>query len=83
MKVLRILRVRVTTTRLVRLAAMLALVGLAFMVWSLLDPRPIPIMAAMSVGQGIGILSFLLFLVVVVIDAWRASRRRPPDEDAG
>ena len=61
--------------RLLRLAAIMALIGLAFMVWSLLDPRPVPIMAAMSVGQGIGTLSFLLFVVVVIADAWRASRR--------
>ena len=76
-------KIRFTTSRLLRMAAILALVGLAFMVWSLLDPRPIPIMAAMSIGQGIGMLSFALFLVVVVVDAWRASKRSPPDEDAG
>lgn len=76
-------KIRFTTSRLLRMAAILALVGLAFMVWSLLDPRPIPIMAAMSIGQGIGMLSFAIFLVVVVVDAWRASKRQPPpDEDA-
>jgi membrane protein implicated in regulation of membrane protease activity len=64
-----------SSAQLLRLAAILALVGLAFMVWSLLDPRPIPIMAAMSIGQGFGTLSFLLFAVVVTVDAWRASRR--------
>ncbi len=67
--------------RLLRLAAVMALVGLAFMVWSLVDPRPVPIMAAMSVGQAIGTLSFLLFVVVVVTDAWRASRRADSDEE--
>lgn len=67
--------------RLLRLAAIMGLVGLAFMVWSLVDPRPIPIMAAMSVGQGIGTLSFLLFAVVVITDAWRASRRVEGDEE--
>lgn len=76
-------KIRFTTTGLLRMAAILALVGLAFMVWSLLDPRPIPIMAAMSIGQGIGMLSFAIFLVVVVVDAWRASKRQPPPDEDG
>jgi len=76
-QLVRVLRaVRLNSVRLLRLAAFLALAGLAFMVWSLLDPRPIPIMAAMSVGQGLGTLSFAIFLVVVVQDAWRANRKR-------
>lgn len=80
----KIWRIRLTASRLLRLAAVMALAGLAFMVWSLLDPRPIPIMAAMSVGQALGMLSFALFLVVVLFDAWRASRRpRPEKEDSG
>jgi hypothetical protein len=66
---------RFNPVRLLRVAAFLALAGLAFMVWSLLDPRPVPIMAAMSVGQGLGMLSFLLFAVVLIIDAWRTSRQ--------
>jgi hypothetical protein len=68
-------QIKFGSMRFLRLAAFLALAGLAFMVWSLVDPRPIPIMAAMSVGQGLGTLSFLLFVVVVLVDARRASRR--------
>jgi hypothetical protein len=82
-QIVRALRlVRLNSIRLLRLAAILALAGLALMVWSLLDPRPIPIMAAMSVGQGLGTLSFVIFLVVVLQDAWRANRKRkdPGDE---
>lgn len=71
-------KLRLTPSRLLRLAAICSLVGLAFMVWSLLDPRPIPIMAAMSVGQAIGTLSFAVFLGVVVFDARRLSKRTPP-----
>lgn len=59
---------------LLRGAAGLALAGLCFMVWSLVDPRPVPIMAAMSVGQGLGTLSFVIYLGVVIADARRASR---------
>ncbi len=72
-------QIRINSTKLLRLAAILALAGLGFMVWSLLDPRPIPIMAAMSVGQALGTLSFVIFLLVVVQDAWRANRKRKGD----
>jgi hypothetical protein len=58
--------------KLVRAAAVLALVGLALFVWSVLDPRPVPVVVAMSVGQGIGTLSFLLYLLAVYLDLRRA-----------
>lgn len=54
-----------------RVAAVMALVGLALMVWSVLQPTPMPVILAMSVGQGIGSLSFLLFLWVVIRDLRR------------
>jgi hypothetical protein len=54
--------------RLVRVACVLALVALPLMVWSVLDPRVWPVLVALSVGQGIGTLSFLLFLFVVARD---------------
>jgi hypothetical protein len=73
----RLLRaIKMNSVRLLRVAAYLALAGLGFMVWSLLDPRPIPIMAAMSLGQALGTLSFVIFLVVLIQDAWRANRKR-------
>lgn len=53
---------------LVRAAAILALVALPLMVWSILDPTVWPVLVALSVGQGIGTLSFVLFLVAVVRD---------------
>jgi hypothetical protein len=72
--------IRLNSARLLRFAAILALVGLALIVWSLLDPRPIPIMVAMSVAQGLGTLSFAIFLAVVLQDAWRANRKRKSEE---
>lgn len=54
--------------RLVRVAAILALVALPLMVWSVVDPRVWPVLVALSIGQGIGTLSFLLFLVAVARD---------------
>jgi len=65
---------------LLRIASVLAIIGLALMVWGCLDQTPLPVILAMSIGQGFGILSFLLYLVVVVVDLRRAKvfQRRPP-----
>ncbi len=54
--------------RVMTLACALALFALGLIVWSLLDPRPIPVIVAMSVGQVLGTLSFAAFLIVVVGD---------------
>src|SRR4026209_103027 len=76
-QLVRVLRaVRLNSVRLLRLAAFLALAGLAFMVWSLLDPRPIPVIAAMRGGHGLGTAPSSIFRVVVGQDAWRANRKR-------
>jgi hypothetical protein len=64
--------------RLVRVACILALVALPLMVWSVFDPRVWPVLVALSVGQGIGTLSFVLFLVVVARDL--GVRRKLRDE---
>jgi hypothetical protein len=60
-------------------ACVLALGALGLMVWSLFDPRPLPVIAAMSIGQGLGTLSFASFLYVVVVDL----RRRGPSPGEG
>jgi CHASE2 domain-containing sensor protein len=67
--------------RLMVYACVLGLIGLALMSWSLFDQGWIPIMMAMSVGQGIGTLSFALFLVIVIIDLRQAQFRPslPPE----
>jgi hypothetical protein len=56
------------TSRVLVAACVLTLAALAMMVWSLFDPRPIPVVAAMSVGQVLGTLSLASFLYVVVAD---------------
>jgi hypothetical protein len=61
-----------------RLSAVLTLVGLALMAWSMLQPTPMPVMLAMSVGQGIGCTAFALYLYVVVRDIRRARREQAP-----
>lgn len=54
--------------KLLRIAAVLALIGLAFMVWAVLAPTPMPVVLAMTVGQGAGTLSFVIYLLVVIAD---------------
>jgi hypothetical protein len=78
-------------TRALRLAAVSALLALCLMVWGVLDPRPISLVVAMTVGQVLGTLSFSVFCVVVFLDlrkagvfagAARGGSGRPPDEAA-
>lgn len=54
--------------KILQVAAVFALIGLGFVAWSIVDPRPAPILLGLSVGQGFGILSFLMFAVVVAAD---------------
>jgi hypothetical protein len=67
---------KLTTQTILVAACLCALAALAMMAWSLFDPRPIPVIASMSVGQGLGTASFLAYLVVVVRDLPR--RRSDP-----
>ena len=67
--------------KIARVACVLALVALPLMVWSVFDPRVWPVLVALSIGQGIGTLSFLLFLVVVARDLGVRKKLRRADED--
>ena len=51
-------------------AAVLSIAAVGLMVWSLFDPTPVPVVAAMSIGQALGTLSLASFLLVV----WRDLR---------
>jgi len=53
-------------------ASLLTLVGLALMVWSVLHPKPIPVVIGLSVGQGFGALGFGLYALIVGMDLWKA-----------
>jgi hypothetical protein len=57
--------------RVLQVSCVLALVALGLIAWSLVQPRPIPVIVAMSVAQAIGTASFLAFLWVVVADLRR------------
>jgi hypothetical protein len=72
---------RISPMTVLRISAMLTLVGLALMAWSMLQPTPLPVMLAMTVGQGIGCMAFGLYLYVVIRDIRRA-RGEPGSRDA-
>ena len=59
---------------LVRLACILALLALALICYSVLFPRPLPVILAMSLGHAVGGAAFACYLLAVVLDALR----RPP-----
>lgn len=61
---------------LVRIACYFALVGLGVMASSLIWPRALPVIFAMSVGQLIGIMAFGFYLLAVVVDARAATRAK-------
>lgn len=61
---------------LLAISALLTLVGLALMVWSLIQPTPMPVILAMSVGQGLGSCALLLFGYAVLIDQLRTQRAK-------
>jgi len=53
-------------------ACAMCLFALALIVWSIVAPSPLSVMVAMSAAQGIGTLSFLLYLWVVIADLRRS-----------
>jgi hypothetical protein len=70
------MKLRVSAALGLRISAGLTLVALALMVWSLLEPTPLPVMVAMSVGQGLGTIAFGIFGWVVFKDLTRARAER-------
>jgi hypothetical protein len=67
-------RIRITAQTGLRISAVLTLLALALMCWSLLVPTPLPVMVAMSAGQALGTLAFLIYGIVVFKDITRARR---------
>ena len=70
---------------LTRIACVCALLGLSLMAYSLLDPRAIPVIVAMSVGHVFGFAAFGCYLLAVVLDARRSrvgSQTNPGAESA-
>jgi hypothetical protein len=59
-----------------RVSAVLTLLALALMCWSVLVPTPMPVMLAMTIGQGLGTLAFGIFGFIVFKDLTRTRRAR-------
>jgi hypothetical protein len=70
--ILRIARMRVTT--LIRISAVLTILGLVLMVWSMIVPTPLPVMLAMSLGQAFGTSALAIYLIAIVLDLRRKRR---------
>jgi hypothetical protein len=71
--------------RTLRFAAVLGLISLALMVWGVIDPQPISLVIAMSVGQALGTGAFVLYGLVVLTDLRRrrvlaSKESMPPSE---
>jgi protein-S-isoprenylcysteine O-methyltransferase Ste14 len=58
--------------QLTRAAAVLALIALAIIVFSVLFPRPLPVIFAMSAGHVIGGAAFACYLIAVLLDVARS-----------
>lgn len=75
---------RQSVSGLTRFACILALVALAMMSYSIVSPRPLPVILAMSVGHAIGGAAFVCYLLAVVIDTTRSDQRakaQTPESD--
>jgi hypothetical protein len=59
-----------------RVSAALTLVALALIVWSVLQPTPLPVMLAMTIGQAIGTAAFAIFGIIVFKDLTRSRRAK-------
>jgi hypothetical protein len=72
---------RFSRQSLLLLASFLTLAGLVLMVWSVLRPTPIAVVAGLSAGQGLGVLGFLLYAAIVGRDLWKARILDVPAEE--
>jgi membrane protein implicated in regulation of membrane protease activity len=75
MTIVRWIGLRISALMTLRLSAVLTLIGLAFMVWSMVEPTPLPVMLAMTVGQGVGTVAFAIYAFIVVRELRRELRR--------
>ena len=64
-----------SVAHLTRVAAVLALIALAIIVFSVLFPRPLPVIFAMSAGHIIGGAAFACYLLAVLLDISRSDTK--------
>jgi len=67
--------------RLLRFSAVLTLIALVLMMWSMFDPRPAPVLIGLSLGQVLGTASFAIYLSIVIWDIRRRRREASTPED--
>jgi hypothetical protein len=72
--------VRASVPQLIRVACVLSLVGLAIIVYSILFPRPLAVISAMSIGHGIGGVAFACYVLAVVLDTVGRERATPEQQ---
>ncbi len=65
-----------SSMRILQISAVTTLAALGFMVWSMLEPTPLPVMLAMTVGQGLGTLALGGYVYVVIRDLRAKVRAR-------
>ncbi len=68
---MRKLLARWPTEKALRVACILGLAALAIMAWGVLDGTSLPVVASMSIAQGIGTLAGALFGFTVLADGFR------------
>lgn len=66
-----------------RVAGVLTLCALALMVWSVVQPTPMPVLLAMSFGQVLGTAAFAMYGLVVFADLRRQWAHRKEIEKHG
>ncbi len=74
-------RVKHRTPRFIKIACVLTLVSLALISFAIVHPAPLAVIAAMSIGQGIGTIGFVLFGLVALRDIkpiFRNRKSAPP-----
>jgi hypothetical protein len=71
---------RASVPQLIRVACVLSLAGLAIIVYSILSPRPLAVISAMSIGHGIGAAAFACYLLAVVLDTAGRERATPEQQ---
>lgn len=67
---------------LLRISAVLTLVALALMVWSMFAPTPLPVMLAMTVGQALGTAALGIYLYVIIFDFRQSYQRKRARRDS-
>jgi hypothetical protein len=74
---------RTRSARILQISAVLTLAALALMLWSLFQPTPLPVMLAMTAGQGLGTTALALYVFVIVRDLRRDRTRNRRDSLTG